>query len=233
MVNHPNRSKKAKKTEAAKTESVITIKGFDSHWKCKEFQFEVGKSYIHDGDVVICQAGFHGIEGHPLQVLRYYPPNKSRYALTTQSGNLTRHSDDSKIASAHITIDAEIGLPALIERAVKWVFDRVKPEAKAYEPNGAATASGNCGAATASGYSGAATASGYSGAATASGDYGAATASGNYGKVRGVKGCALFLVYRNRNREIKHAWAGIVGQDGIKPDTWYKLDAKGVPQECS
>ena len=197
MVNHPNRSKKAKKTEAAKTESVITIKGFDSHWKCKEFQFEVGKSYIHDGDVVICQAGFHGIEGHPLQVLRYYPPNKSRYALTTQSGNLTRHSDDSKIASAHITIDAEIGLPALIERAVKWVFDRVKPEAKADEPNGAATA------------------------------------SGDYGKVRGVKGCALFLVYRNRDREIKHAWAGIVGQDGIKPDTWYKLDAKGVPQECS
>ena len=200
MVNHPNRNKKAKATKVMPIEeTVVTVKGFDKNLRCKGFQFEIGKTYEHEGAVVICQSGFHGIEGHPLQVLRYYSPATSRYAVATQSGSLARDSEDSKIVSAKIIIDAEIALPALIERAVKWVFDRVKPEAKADEPHGAATASGyfgaatasgnygaatasgNYGAATASGNSGAATASGYSGAATASGYYGAATASGNSG----------------------------------------------------
>jgi len=99
--------------------------------------------------------------------------------------------------------------------------------------SGAATASGYSGAATASGYSGAATASGDSGAATASGDSGAATASGKYGKARGINGCALFLVYRDDNWKITKAWAGIVGENGIKADTWYSLDENGQPQETT
>ncbi len=79
---------------------------------------------------------------------------------------------------------------------------------------------------------GAATASGYSGAATASGYSGAATASGYSGRARGAKGCALFLVYRDpSNRAIKHAWAGIVGESGIKPDHWYRLDENGQPAD--
>jgi hypothetical protein len=48
----------------------------------------------------------------------------------------------------------------------------------------------------------------------------------------GAKGCALFLVYRDeRNSSIKHVWAGIAGQNGIKPMTWYTLDEHGQPQE--
>jgi len=109
--------------------------------------------------------------------------------------------------------------------------------------NGAATASSYGGVATASGFSGTATASGYGGAATASGDRGAAmasgygsaatasdpngaaTASGYGGKVRGAQGCALFLVQRDADYKILHAWAGIVGQDGIDPDVFYALKA--------
>jgi len=116
---------------------------------------------------------------------------------------------------------------------------------------GAATASGNSGAATASGYYGAATASGYSGAATASGDYGAATASGDYGaatasgnsgaatasgrngNARGRDGCALFLTYRDSDWKILHAKALIVGRDGIKADTYYRLDEAGNALEAA
>ncbi|MER8941305.1 hypothetical protein NKH82_17620 [Mesorhizobium sp. M0915] len=97
---------------------------------------------------------------------------------------------------------------------------------------GAATASGWQGAATASGRWGAATASGDQGAATASGDWGAATASGYEGKARGKDGCALFLVERSTSGEILNAWAGIVGKDGIKADTFYRL-ADGKPIEVA
>jgi len=53
------------------------------------------------------------------------------------------------------------------------------------------------------------------------------------GRVMGKEGNALFLVYRNpTNWEIKHAWAGVVGQNGIKPLIWYRLGADGQPVEC-
>jgi hypothetical protein len=101
--------------------------------------------------------------------------------------------------------------------------DRGAATASGYQ--GAATASGDQGAATASGTGGAATASGDRGAATASGDWGAATASGYEGKARGKAGCALFLAERGAYGEILHAWAGIVGRDGIEADTFYRLVA--------
>ena len=96
---------------------------------------------------------------------------------------------------------------------------------------------GYCGAfgsraATASGDQGAATASGDQGAAMASGARGAAMASGVRGCVKGASGCAFFLVNRDPySGEIRHAWAGIVGRNGIKPDVWYQLDDYGNPQE--
>jgi hypothetical protein len=215
-------------------ETVTAIKGFDANFKCRGFQYEIGKTYEHQGDVVACESGFHAIEGHPLEVFRYYRPAVSRYARTIHAGAIARHGDDSKIASAKITIEAEIKLPELIQAAVKWVFDRAKWKEGpvATGRNEGVTASGNSGAATASGDYGAATASGYSGAATASGNYGAATASGNsgaamasgyQGRAKAADGCALFLVERDTSWKIAHIWSGIVGKDGVKADTWYTL----------
>ena len=111
--------------------------------------------------------------------------------------------------------------------------------AQASGTQGAAQASGYQGAAQASGFQGAAQASGFQGAAQASGDRGAAQAlgkastalaSGYKGKASGKTGCALFLVYRDPSTgAILHAWAGIVGCKGIKPDTFYTLNRDGQP----
>jgi hypothetical protein len=234
-------------------EGIEAIKGFDANFRCRGFQFEVGQTYEHDGPVDVCESGFHAVEGHPLDVLRYYPPVGSRFAIVQQGGALSRNSDGSKLASARITISAELSLGDLAQRAVKWVIDRAKwidgPVARknngasaasgtqgaatAIGYHGAATASGTQGAATASGYQGAATASGYQGAATASGTQGAATASGYHGAAMGEAGNALFLVHRADDATITHAWGGIVGRDGIKPMTWYRLGADGTPQEVA
>ncbi|WP_321874870.1 DUF7666 domain-containing protein [Burkholderia cenocepacia] len=254
-------------------EKIVSYKGFNADMKCRGFQYAAGEEYTHEGDVAACASGFHACE-YPLDVLRYYSPNTSRFFVVEQSGTLARHDEDSKIASSKIKIGVELTLPGLIKAAVEYTFSRAKPidpnspaystadnglatasgdsgaatasgdsgaatasgysgAATASGNRGAATASGDSGAATASGYSGAATASGYSGAATASGRHSAAMASGFDGRARGVDGAALFLVYRDADADgddygqILHARAVIVGRDGIKPDTWYSLNADG------
>ena len=346
---------RAKKTADQPESATITAyKGFRDDLTCRPkdgivFQYEIGKTYRHDGPVKACKSGFHVITGHPLALFNHYAPAGTRICQVEISG--ATHSDDNgeKTAAEILTVGKEIGLTQLILDAVKWVTDRAKlvegdhtdgdgeavksmkdrGAATASGTQGAATASGDWGAATASGTQGAATALGHQGAATASGDRGAATASGDWGaatasgdrgaatalghqgaatasgdwgaatasgtqgaatasgrrgaatasgrrgaatasgdrgaatasgtqgaatasgwrgaatasgwrgaatasgfegKARGKEGCALFLVERSTNDEILHAWAGIVGRDGIKPDQFYRL-VGGKPVE--
>jgi hypothetical protein len=106
--------------------------------------------------------------------------------------------------------------------------------AQASGNQGAAQASGDQGAAQASGYQGAAQASGYQGAAQALGKHSTALSSGEGGKASGKDGSALFLVYRCPSTgAILHAWAGIVGQNNLKPDVFYTLNPNGQPEELA
>jgi hypothetical protein len=180
-------AKKTSKTAAEvavpqHTETIVSYKGFDMDWKCRGMQYAVGETFEHKGEVQACSGGLHACED-PLHVLRYYRPATSKFAVVEQSGTLSRHEDDSKVASSRLTVKAELTIAGLIKAAVEYRFKKCKPSdgAVATEKNESATASGYYGAATASGNSGAATASGNYGAATASGNYGAATASGYYG----------------------------------------------------
>jgi len=158
--------------EAAPAQPTITaIKGFNPDWTCRGFQFEVGKTYRHEGKVAACESGFHSIEGHPFEVFHYYAPGLSRYAEVEASGEIARHDDDSKIASAQITIKAELHIPDLVARAVKWVFDRALPAE-------GSSATGDRSAASATGFQSAASATGFQSAASATGDRSAASAMG-------------------------------------------------------
>ena len=197
------------KTEAAET--IITYKGFEKDWTCRGFQYALGESYEHHGTVEACAGGFHACE-YPLHVFRYYKPGTSKFAIVEQSGKLSRNEEeDTKVASSRISIKAEIDIAGLIKAAVKYTMDRCTPAEGAIssEANTVVSAKGPNKSATASGY------------------YGAAMSSGRNGKAKGKEGCALFLVYRDMNWKIVHAKAAIVGQDGIKADTFYCLGADG------
>lgn len=221
MVNHPNRSKSAKKPNPAAETQVTAYKGFDLGLKCRGFQYEIGKTYEFNGTPAACEQGFHACE-NPLDVLAYYAPGKSKYAIVTQSGALSRDADNTKIASAKITIDAEIHLHDIVAKAIAWIISHAKPTDVKHSE----------------GYRSAASATGYQSAASATGEFSVATGAGFETRISGKLGSALFLVHRlntypaDNHAEITHVWAGIAGCDGIKPDTFYQLDKDGQPVEC-
>lgn len=37
----------------------VGYKVFNYDWKCRDFQYEVGQEYIYEGEIELCQAGFH------------------------------------------------------------------------------------------------------------------------------------------------------------------------------
>lgn len=53
-------------------------KGFDKNLKCRDFQYEIGKTY-EEPTAELCEKGFHACE-YPLDVFGYYAPgDMSRY----------------------------------------------------------------------------------------------------------------------------------------------------------
>ncbi|ENB4019801.1 hypothetical protein ABHN91_002594 [Salmonella enterica] len=155
------------------TKEIVTFKGFNKELKCRDFQFEIGKTFHHEGKVEACGSGFHACEC-PFDVFGYYPPADSRYAETISFGVTDREEDgDTKIASASITIKAELTLPQFIQRGIDWIWSKID---KSLEQQ---IMTGNRSAATNTGYQSAATNTGNRSAATNTGNRSAATNTGN------------------------------------------------------
>ncbi|EAS8652185.1 hypothetical protein ABXO99_000506 [Salmonella enterica] len=164
------------------TKEIVTFKGFNKDLKCRDFQFKIGKTFHHDGKVEACVSGFHACEC-PFDVFSYYPPAESRYAETISFGVIDREEiGDTKIASASITIKAELTLPQFIQRGIEWIWSKIDKSLEQQIMTGdwsAATNTGNWSAATNTGNQSAATNTGYQSAATNTGNQSAATNTGN------------------------------------------------------
>ncbi|EDI0802501.1 hypothetical protein CC826_17815 [Salmonella enterica subsp. enterica serovar Rissen] len=164
------------------TKEIVTFKGFNKDLKCRDFQFEIGKTFHHDGKVEACVSGFHACEC-PFDVFSYYSPADSRFAETISFGITNREEDgDTKIASASITIKAELTLPQFIQRGIEWIWSKIDKSLEQQIMCGnrsAATNTGNRSAATNTGDCSAATNTGNCSAATNTGDWSAATNTGN------------------------------------------------------
>ncbi|WP_410964210.1 hypothetical protein [Salmonella sp. ZJHZ19_0081] len=164
------------------TKEIVTFKGFNKDLKCRDFQFEIGKTFHHDGKVEACGSGFHACEC-PFDVFSYYSPADSRFAETISFGITDREEDgDTKIASASITIKAELTLPQFIQRGIEWIWSKIDKSLEQQIMCGdcsAATNTGDCSAATNTGNRSAATNTGDCSAATNTGDCSAATNTGD------------------------------------------------------
>ncbi|EDS2795207.1 hypothetical protein AA446_001725 [Salmonella enterica subsp. enterica] len=217
------------------TKEIVTFKGFNKDLKCRDFQFEIGKTFHHDGKVEACGSGFHACEC-PFDVFSYYSPADSRFAETISFGITDREEDgDTKIASASITIKAELTLPQFIQRGIEWIWSKIDKSLEQQIMCGnwsAATNTGNRSAATNTGDWSAATNTGDWSAAEVSGSQSVAAAFGIEGKARASEGGAIVLCYRDEDGELIHIRASKVGENGIMPNTWYQLNEDGEFVAC-
>ncbi|HDN7658200.1 TPA: hypothetical protein P2B74_002608 [Salmonella enterica subsp. enterica serovar Corvallis] len=208
------------------TKEIVTFKGFNKDLKCRDFQFEIGKTFHHDGKVEACVSGFHACEC-PFDVFSYYSPADSRFAETISFGITNREEDgDTKIASASITIKAELTLPQFIQRGIEWIWSKID---KSLEQQ---IMCGDCSAATNTGNRSAATNTGDWSAAEVSGSQSVAASLGIEGKARASEGGAIVLCYRDEDGELIHIRASKVGENGIMPNTWYQLNEDGEFVAC-
>ena len=208
-------------------------KGFDKNLKCRDLQYEVGKEYVHEGEVKACEGGFHACR-NPFDVFNFYAPNEfHRFCEVEGSGKEDKH--DKKSSFEKIRIVAEIGLGSLIKAGVKFCLDRVKwtDESSATGDYSGASATGNCSGASATGkcsgasatgeYSGAsatgeysgASATGYKSGASATGDYSGASATGYYSGASATGNCsgASAIGYKSGASAGKGSVALSVGRD--------------------
>lgn len=220
-------------------EKITSYKGFNKDMTCRDFQYKEGESY-KEPSAKACEREFHACE-YPLDCLGYYSPNESVYHVVEQSGEISRHSDDTKVASTKIKIGTEINIAGLVKAAIEYTMKRVNPEAKADERQGASSATGDYGASSATGDYGASSATGNCGASSATGYKGASSAGdpesvavawGYHGKAKGVLGAYLVLAdwvgdeddYWHQNLwQLKGAKMVRVDGEIIKPDTYYTM----------
>ena len=221
-----------------KETTIIGYKGFDKNLQCRDFQYEVGKTFEHEGDVSCCDSGFHFCE-NPFDVFSYYPPSDSRYCSVEGSGKSDKDNEDSKVSVSRLHISAEIGLKGIIDAGIKLIFDKIKCK------KGKITNTVDCSAATNTGDQSVATNTGDQSVATNTGDQSVATNTGDQsaasvegkdsvaivtgrdGKAKGSLGCWIVLTERGSwNGEtfpIIEVKAFKVDGVSIKENTYYKL----------
>ena len=181
----------------ANENKIIAYKGFDKDFKCRGFQYEVGKTYEMDGNIACCNRGFHACES-PIEVFDYYDMLTSRFAEVEQSGKIDKEAVSTKTCSSRIKIKAELKLADIINLGVEWLKEITSPskiEANNTSNNGDSAKIGSSGDSAkigssgdyaqigSSGDSAKISSSGYSAQIGSSGDYAQIGSSGDYARI--------------------------------------------------
>ena len=215
-------------------------KGFDKNLRCKDKQYEIGRTE-HEDAARLCEAGMHFCT-NPHDIFEYYSAGEgNRFCEVTASEVSDEKKDDSKSVCKTLKVKAEISVFRICRIAVSTFFENFgfRKKIESADTNnagdyGAANAgdygaanAGNCGAANA-GNCGAANA-GNCGAASVGKDGVAIVSTG--GKAKGDIGSVLVLVNRDDYGNIVEFKAVQVDGKQVKADTWYKLENGELKEE--
>ena len=218
-------------------------KGFDKNMRCRGYQFAEGETYEHEGDVNLCESGFHACED-PVDCLLYYNPCTSVYHEVELEGVSDERGDDTKIVCKKIRIGARIGIAEMVKASVDLTFaacrDTENADAASGEwsrqaasgHNSRQAASGDYSIQAASGHNSSQAASGGGSRQAASG-YGSSQettgkncvmmSAGDGGRARGKIGS--WIVLTEWVDGVPDVVAMRIDGQKIKEDTWYM--AKG------
>ena len=176
-------------------------KGFDKDLKCRDFQYEIGKTY-EEPTAELCEKGFHACE-YPLDVFGYYAPgDMSRYCeVDLDDVSHKKSNEDSKRCGKKIAVKAEIGIAGLVKAAVDFVMENIKDENKEANTGNysastntgnysASTNTNNYSASTNTGDCSASTNTGFRSASTNTGNYSASTNTGYYSASTNTGDCS-------------------------------------------
>ena len=203
-------------------------KGFDKNWKCRDMQYEVGKTY-EEAEARLCNKGLHFCE-NPFDVFSYYSPeNQSRYAVV-EAENVTDEKDsDTKRVAKKLTIKTELNLIGIVKAGMEYIKEHINVEKikeKAFDESTAATSGYRSTAAT-SGYRSTAATSGNESTAIVEGEDSVAIALGARSKAKGALGCWLILAEWEENDDgmyRKDVKCFKVDGEIIKADMFYMLE---------
>ena len=88
-------------------------KVFNSDWTCRGFQYEVGKTYEHEGEISPCNSGFHFCK-RAVDCFNYYPFNSNnRVAEVEALGEIK--TDGNKSVTNKIKIVRELSWHEVLE----------------------------------------------------------------------------------------------------------------------
>ena len=100
------------------------FKGFTKDMKCRDFQYEEGKTY-EEPEARLCDKGFHACED-PIDCLNYYAPAESKFhEVDLDEVSDERSSEDSKRVGRRITIGAEINFMNIAKAHIEYVNEKV------------------------------------------------------------------------------------------------------------
>ena len=98
---------------------ITGYKGFGKDFKCRDKQYEVGKTY-EESTAIICESGMHFCTV-PFDVFRYYAPNtENHFALVEAYADCPKSNDDSKRCTTKLKIVKELSPKEMIEEQAKF-----------------------------------------------------------------------------------------------------------------
>src|SRR5574344_1153901 len=86
---------------------IKAYKVFNSDWTCRDFQFEIGKSY-HEDNIKICEKIFHACLKLSDCFYYYNFDKTNRVAEVELFGKIQRNNDDTKCCASDIKIVKEL-----------------------------------------------------------------------------------------------------------------------------
>ena len=203
-------------------------KGFTKDMKCRDFQYKEGGEYEQEGEIKICENGFHACE-YPLDCFAYYTPNDSVFHECELSGDICKTDDDTKVSGSKIKIGARLDIAGLVNASFEYIKERaVKSKTNhTKEKNKINSATGDGSANSATGYGSANISTGIYCKNDAAGEANISVGWGKENKCKGRIGSYLVVSEWGDWDGEKYPFIGaqmvVVDGEKIKADTWYML----------